>query len=247
MGPRLTSWRDRARQEARPHPGSHRASNREWITQQARNLIMDLGEHAHRAKFMIRDCGSNFTAAFDAALAGAGIRTVLCNVQTPRMNATAERWIGGCRREFLAAGRLSGVQHLSAGYRPQAEARADTPAGREVSGCQSAATLFLTCYRGRRTTSRSTPGSSTGHIRSSRRTSGYAGQPWPGHVICSSPPLPRCSVPRPREPAIISVCGHGRHSSGPAADINPYDAIPAHRVGYSMAAHGQGSSARQLS
>ena len=30
-------------------------------------------------------------------------------------------------------------------------------------------------------------------------------------------------------------------------DINPYDAIPAHRVGYSKAAHGQGSSARQLS
>ena len=122
----------------------------EWTTQQARNLIMDLGEHAHRVKFMIRDRGSNFTAAFDEALADAGIRTVLCNVQTPRMNATAERWTGGCHRELLAAGRLPSVQHLSAGYRPQAEARADTPAGREVSGCQSAATSFLTCYRGRR-------------------------------------------------------------------------------------------------
>ena len=30
-----------------------------------------------------------------------GIRTVLSNIQTPRMNATAERWIGGCRRELL--------------------------------------------------------------------------------------------------------------------------------------------------
>jgi hypothetical protein len=29
------------------------------------------------------------------------IRTVLCNIQTPRMNAIAERWIGGCRRELL--------------------------------------------------------------------------------------------------------------------------------------------------
>ena len=73
----------------------------EWTTQQARNLIMDLGEHAHRVKFMIRDRGSNFTAAFDAVLAGAGIRTVLCNVRTPRMNAIAKRWIGGCRRELL--------------------------------------------------------------------------------------------------------------------------------------------------
>jgi len=73
----------------------------EWTTQQARNLLMDLDEQAHRVKFMIRDRGSNFTAAFDTVLADAGIRTVLCNVRTPRMNAIAERWIGGCRRELL--------------------------------------------------------------------------------------------------------------------------------------------------
>jgi transposase len=72
-----------------------------WTAQQARNLLMDLGEQADRVTFMIRDRGSNFTAAFDAVLAGAGIRTVLCNVRTPRMNAIAERWIRGCRRELL--------------------------------------------------------------------------------------------------------------------------------------------------
>jgi hypothetical protein len=57
----------------------------EWTSQQARNLLMDLGEQARRVKFMIRDRGSNFTAAFDAVLADAGIRTVLCNLRTPRM------------------------------------------------------------------------------------------------------------------------------------------------------------------
>ena len=62
---------------------------------------MDLGDQANRVKFMIRDRGPDFTAAFDAVLADAGIRTVLCNVRTPRMNAIAERWIGGCRRELL--------------------------------------------------------------------------------------------------------------------------------------------------
>ena len=63
--------------------------------------MMDLDEQADRVKFHDRDRGSNFTAAFDAILADAGIRTVLCNVRTPRLNAITERWIGGCRREPL--------------------------------------------------------------------------------------------------------------------------------------------------
>src|ERR1022692_4466257 len=83
-----------------------------WTAQQARNLIMDLGEQAHRVKFMIRDRGSNFTSAFDAVLADAGIRTVLCNVRTPRMNAIAERWIGGCRRELLDRTLIWNQNHL---------------------------------------------------------------------------------------------------------------------------------------
>ena len=61
---------------------------------------------------MIRDRGSNFTAAFDAALADGGIRTVLCNVRTPRMNAIAERWIGGCRRELLDRTLIWNQNHL---------------------------------------------------------------------------------------------------------------------------------------
>jgi transposase InsO family protein len=87
-------------------------STGEWTAQRARNLIMDLGEQACRAKFMIRDRGSNFTAAFDAVLAGAGIRIVLCNVRTPRMNATAERWIDGCRRELLGRTLIWNQAHL---------------------------------------------------------------------------------------------------------------------------------------
>jgi transposase InsO family protein len=61
---------------------------------------------------MIRDRGSNFTTAFDAVLAGAEIRTVLCNVQTTRMNAIAERWIGGCRREILDRTLIWNQAHL---------------------------------------------------------------------------------------------------------------------------------------
>jgi transposase InsO family protein len=84
----------------------------EWTTQQARNVLMDLGEQTHRVKFIIRDRGSNFTAAFDAVLADAGIRTVLCNVRRPRMNAITERWIGGCRRELLDRALVWNQAHL---------------------------------------------------------------------------------------------------------------------------------------
>ena len=61
---------------------------------------------------MIRARGPNFTAAFDAVLADAGIRTVLCNVQTPRMIAIAERWIGGCRHELLDRTLIRNHSHL---------------------------------------------------------------------------------------------------------------------------------------
>jgi transposase len=89
-----------------PHPTG------EQTTQQARNLIMELGDQADRVKFMIRDRGPDFTTAFDAILADAGIRTVLCNVRTPRMNAIAERWIGGCRRELLDRTLIWNQNHL---------------------------------------------------------------------------------------------------------------------------------------
>jgi putative transposase len=54
-----------------------------WTTQQARNLLIDLRDQTHRVRFMIRDRGPDYTAAFDAILADAGVRTVLCNVRTP--------------------------------------------------------------------------------------------------------------------------------------------------------------------
>jgi len=61
---------------------------------------------------VIRDRGPDFTVAFDAVLADAGVRTVLCNVRTPRMNAIIERWIGGCRRELLDRTLIWNQAHL---------------------------------------------------------------------------------------------------------------------------------------
>jgi putative transposase len=85
-----------------------------WTTQQIRNLLMDLGDRAGSFRFLVRDRAGQFTGAFDAVLADAGIKAVKIPPRSPRANAYAERFVLTARTEVTDRMLIFGERHLRA-------------------------------------------------------------------------------------------------------------------------------------
>ncbi|MGI8336720.1 integrase core domain-containing protein [Actinomadura scrupuli] len=83
-----------------------------WVTQQARNLMLHLGERVDGFKFLIRDRDRKFTGMFDEVFRAEGLRIVLTVPQAPHMNAIMERWVGSVRRELLDRTLILNAAHL---------------------------------------------------------------------------------------------------------------------------------------
>jgi putative transposase len=64
-----------------------------WVTQQARNLAIDLEQQELSIRFLVRDHDAKFTRSFDEVFCSEGAEVIRTPIRAPKANAYAERWV----------------------------------------------------------------------------------------------------------------------------------------------------------
>jgi putative transposase len=75
-------------------PGVTQHPDGTGTAQQARTLLIDIGDRIGSFRFLIRDRDATCTAACDAILGSEGLTVVTIPPRPPRANCHAERWHG---------------------------------------------------------------------------------------------------------------------------------------------------------
>ena len=83
-----------------------------WVTQQARNAAMDLGDRGVSIRFLLRDHDARFTRSFDEVFGSEGGQVLRTPIRAPKANASAERWVQTVRAECLDWTLVLGRRHL---------------------------------------------------------------------------------------------------------------------------------------
>jgi putative transposase len=83
-----------------------------WVTQQARNLLLVLGERGRQVRFLLRDRDAKFSRSFDEVFRSEGAQVLVTPARAPTANVYAERWVGTVRAECLDWLPIVGRGHL---------------------------------------------------------------------------------------------------------------------------------------
>jgi putative transposase len=83
-----------------------------WVTQQARNLVMQLGGQEPPFRLLIHDRDRKFSGGFDEVFRSERIEVIRTPIQAPNANANAERWVRTVRSDCLDRMLILGRRHL---------------------------------------------------------------------------------------------------------------------------------------